>query len=139
MPYKASYSSNFKMGDAKHVSIVMRAWKIFEENKLDENNPILADTISLELSDGRKVKGRHDFYNTIKQIRDGATDLKVSMVAFMGVKPLDRDGDVVLIWLTESYTTKDGQKGTMDIHQVWGFNKAGKVDFLKTFESKTSM
>lgn len=137
MPYTATFSSNFKI-DSKYVEKVLNAWKSFEDNKLDPADPVIADTIHAEMADGSKINGKQAFFDAVKQLRSSISDLKVSMDAYMGVKSVDKNADFVLIWAVNSFT-RDGQKIVQDIHQVWGFNKAGQVDFFKDFSGGNSM
>lgn len=133
LPYSASYSSKFKISESnKYIGIVLSAWKAFENDKLEANSPWIADTVNAEMADGTKLKGKADFYNAIKQYRSSITDLKVDMPAFMGVKSIDKNEEIVLLWASETYT-QNGQKTTEDLHQVWIFNKAGQVAFFKDF------
>jgi hypothetical protein len=133
LPYVAHYSSNFKISQSnKYVEMVLSATKAFEDNKLDVISPWVADTINVEMADGSKFKGKQNFIQAGKKIRSTMSTIKVELDAFMGVQSVDRGEEIVLLWMTNTATMK-GQKGTMGIHQVWIFNKAGKLAFFKDF------
>ena len=128
--YTASYSSNFKISDASYSDKVLMLWKDFENNTLDQHIDMLSDTVSMTLSNGDRVKGRAENLAGAKEFRSSLKDYKVTIDAWTSLKSTDRNGNVVCIWGTESFTDKDGKKVTQRLHEVWGFNKDGKIDMM---------
>src|SRR5262245_1948655 len=53
-PYKAEYSSDFSIGDPNHAKMVLDLFKMWEENKVDDMKPLLADSVWIEFPDGNK-------------------------------------------------------------------------------------
>lgn len=134
MPYTASYSSNFQMGDPKFSAIVLNAWKSYDDNTFDQSvNDLFADTIHAYLGDGTVVVGKDSFVNAIKGYRGSFTSAKSEVVAYMAVKSVDKKDNIVFVWGSETDTKTDGTTQKFDLHEVWAFNKDGKVDFFKQF------
>ncbi len=55
--------------------------------------------------------------------------------AWVPLKSVNRNEDWVAIWGTETDTYADGKKDIKDLHEIWRFNKDGKVVFMKQFAS----
>lgn len=129
-PYKASYSSNFKMADQTYADKVLALWKDFESNTLDSHVGWFADTVSMTLADGTTVKGKAENLAGAKQYRGSISNYKVTVDAWVSLKSVDRNQNVVCIWGTEEFTTADGKKVKQSLQEVWGFNKDGKIDLM---------
>jgi len=131
--YTANYSSNFKMSDAKYSDEILMLWKDFENNTLDKDIGMFADTVTMVMAQGTPVKGLKDNLAGAKAFRSSVTNYKVSVDAWMSLKSIDRDQNWVAVWGTENYTDKDGKAITQRIHEIWGFNKDGKVSIMMQY------
>lgn len=136
LPYTAMYSSKFQIGNSKFSRIVLNAWKSYDDNALDNVAEFVADTITAELPDGSVFKGKEDFMNGIKTYRGGFSTVKSEVVAWTPLKSMDKGDDMVCIWGNETDTKNDGTVQKTDLHEIWGFNKDGKVSFFKQFMSQ---
>ena len=133
MPYKATYSSNFQIGNSKYSKMVLDAWKAYDENTFDNSSfDFISDTIRATMSDGTVIKGKEKFMDAIKGFRGGFSSAKSEVAAWIPVKS-DKHDDLVLIWGTETDTKNDGTSTKSDIHEIWGFNKDGKLNFFKQY------
>ncbi len=139
MPYTASYSSNFTMGDPSYSEKILTLWKDYENNTLDSHIDMLADTVTITLADGQTVKGKAENLARVKQFRGSIKDYKVSVDAWVSLKCTDRNQNVVCIWGDENFTDKDGKHVTSRIHEVWAFNNDGKVTLMLQFIGQGGM
>ena len=137
--YTASYSSKFTVADQSYSDKVLTLWKDFENNTLDKHIDLLADTVNMTLSNGSMVKGKAENLANVKQYRGSITNYKVTLDAWVSLKSTDRNGNVVCVWGTEEFTDKDGKKVKARTHEVWGFNKDGKVDFMLQYSGMGGM
>ena len=131
--YKATYSSNFVMDDAKYSNVILTLWKDFEDNTLDKHRSFFSDTITMLLADGKKVKGLENNLKGVKQSRNALKNYKTSVVAYMSIKSVDENKHFVTIWGDDNFTDKNGKKATVHTHEIWGFNKDGKVDYMAQY------
>lgn len=131
--YTANYSSNFKMSDAKYSEKILTLWKDFENNTLDKHIDLISDTVTMVMAQGGTVKGKADNLAGVKAFRGSVTNFKASVDAWMSLKSVDRDQNWVAIWGTESFTDKDGKAVTQRIHEIWGFNKDGKISIIMQY------
>ncbi len=133
-PYKANYSSDFKMGDAKNAKMILELWKDWDDNALGRHD-FISDTVMMFFPDGSVVKGKDSALAAAKRYRGSMSSATSSVDAFMPLKSIDRDENWVAIWGTETDTFPDGKTEKRDLHEIWRINKDGKIDFMKQFAS----
>jgi hypothetical protein len=139
MPYTAGYSSSFTMADPNYSEKVLMLWKDYENNTLDKHADMISDTVTMLLADGTLVKGKASNMTGVKEFRGSIKDLKVTVDAWMSIKSLDRDENLVCVWGNETFTDKDGKQVSRRMQEVWGFNSAGKVSLMLQYVGQGSM
>ena len=133
LPYTAAYSSNFKIADPSYAAKVLTLWKDFESNTLDKHTDMFADTVTMLLAEGAPVKGKAENLAGAKAYRSSLKSYKVTVEAWTSLKSVDRNEISVGIWGVEEVTDKDGKQSTHRIHEVWGFNKDGKISLMMQY------
>ncbi|WP_426667608.1 hypothetical protein ACPPVU_16420 [Mucilaginibacter sp. McL0603] len=139
MLYKADYSSSFTMADPSYSEKVLTLWKDYENNTLDKHADMISDTVTMLLADGTLVKGKANNMAGVKDFRGSIKNLKVKVDAWMSIKSLDRDENLVCVWGNETFTDKDGKQVSRRMQEVWGFNSAGKVSLMLQYVGQGSM
>jgi hypothetical protein len=137
--YTAGYSSNFTMADPSYSDKVLTLWKDYENNTLDKNVDMFSDTVTMLLADGSMVKGRAQNLAGVKEFRGSIKNLKITIDAWMSLKSLDRNENVVCVWGNESFTDKEGKEVSRRVQEVWGFNSAGKISLMMQYAGMGSM
>lgn len=132
--YKASYSSNFTIGSPEYSDKILMLWKDFENNTLDKHIDMLADTVTMMFADGSVVKGKAENLKNVKEYRGSMQNYKVTLHAWLSLKS-DKNENVVCVWGSEEYTNKAGKQVKAGTHEVWIFNKEGKVGLMMQFAS----
>ncbi len=135
MPYKASYSSNFKMGNQKYAKMILDLWKDWDDNAFNRHD-YFSDTITAYFPDGSMVKGKSAFMENSKKYRDGFTAVKSIVHAWVPLLSEDQKMDVVCVWGQEDDTTADGKSTKSNLHEVWFFNKDGKISAFRQWMAK---
>lgn len=125
--YKATYSSNWVMAGSSYSNKVLACWKDFEDNSIDKHQSWFADTLTVMFADSKAKKGKAENLADVKKFRSSLKDYKVSVRAWISMKSVDKGDNLVCIWGNESYTGGDGKKVDHGLHEVWVFNKAGKI------------
>ena len=133
--YKATYSSNFKMGSQKYANQILELWKDWDNNVFTKAD-WFADTMTGYFPDGSMVKGKEAFIEAGKKYRGGFTTVKSTVSAWVPLKVEDKNMEAVCIWGQEEDTTPDGKKTTANLHEVWFFNKDGKIAAMRQWTSK---
>jgi hypothetical protein len=135
IPYTASYSTSFEMGDPAFITtIVQGSWKDWEDNNLDNMNNWVADSILAYHSDQVMVSGKDSLIARWKRGRAMYTSSKPTIDAAMSVRATDKNENWVLVWATEIITKTDGTTDTVNIMETWRINKEGKADLLYQFD-----
>lgn len=136
-PYTATYSSKFQIGDPKYAQIVLRLWKDWDDNALDRSTSMFADTVTMYHPDGTMLKGKDENLAEAKKVRSQFASVKSTIHAFVSLKSTDQNENWVAIWGTEEDTGKDGTITSTELHEIWRFNKDGKIDVMRQFMSKS--
>lgn len=135
-PYTALYSSQFTIGNAEHARMILTLWKDWDDNMLDRNVALMADTISMDTPDGQTIRGRDSVMMVFKQARSQYTTVKSVVEAYMPLRSTDRNEDFVAIWGLETDTSSDGSTTTKRIQEVWRINRDGKIDYMRQYTAK---
>lgn len=134
-PYKATYSSNFKIGKAAYAKMVLELWKDWDDNNFDRHD-FMADSIVMLFPDGTIMKGKEEAMAGAKKFRGSFASAKSTVHAWLPLTSTDKNEDAVCIWGQEEDTYTDGKVEKKDIHEVWWFNKAGKVTRMRQWAAK---
>jgi hypothetical protein len=126
-PYKVE-STNISIGNMAYAQKVLRAWKDYDNNTMDNMAPIFTEDILATFPDGTVIKGRDNLMKYIKDFRDGLAGASSIVHACTTLKSPDQpDREVVSIWGVETDTNKDGTTTKTQLNEVWFFNKQGMV------------
>jgi hypothetical protein len=131
LPYTATYSSQFEIGDAKNVEMIMNVWKAWDDGNLQASRKYFADTMHFYFRDGNKMAGPTD--STLaggQMVRNLFTAVKSTIQAIVPLKSTDKNENWVCVWGTEVSTDKQGKTDSVDLQETWRLNKDGKVDLL---------
>lgn len=136
IPYQALYSSNFVMGDPANSRLILEMWKDFDDNAFERHEAMFADSTKIYMADGQVVKGKDGMMEGVKMYRNSLADVKSDVHAYMSFKSVDRNENWVAIWGVENNTMKDGKKVSVSLHEIWKFNKDGKIDEIRQYSAK---
>jgi len=132
-PYKASYSSNWAISGSSYSNKVLACWKDFQDNSFDKHASWFADTLNVMMADSKPVKGKAENLAGVKAFRSSIKDYKVMIHAWISMKSVDKGDNIVCVWGDESFTDKDAKHVSRGLHEVWIFNKAGKIATIIQF------
>ena len=135
LPYKAGYSSDYKIGNPAYSKMVLELWKDWDDNTFDKHD-YFADTVTMYLPDSTVVKGKAENLAGAKKYRGGMTSAKSVVHAWVPLYSNDTKDNLICIWGTETDTWPDGRVTKRDLHEVWWFNKDGKVSAMRQWASK---
>lgn len=125
---------NISMGNPAYSNIVLRVWKDFENNSMDNSRAYFADNVVGHSSNGDVIKGKENMFKTSIDYRNSFKDVKFKIIACTTLKsPGDADHEIVMIWAESNYTTQDGTIQKVNEQEAWYFNKQGKIDQFYQF------
>jgi hypothetical protein len=136
LPYTANYSSQFALGNQAHATRILELWKDYDDNSFQRHLDYYADTASFFTSDGMIFKGRDSSLAMVSKYRSGLTNVKSTVDAWIPLRSTDRNEDWVAIWGTETSTDSQGKTTTNAVHELWSFNKDGKVASMRQYHAQ---
>jgi len=135
LPYTASYSSSFKMGNSDYSAMIVQgSWKDWETNTMDNMKSWLADTVIAFQSDNTMVVGVDSLQARWKRGRAGYTSVIDTLNAVVPLYSTDKNENWVLVWATEINTDTKGKTDTVGVMETWRINKDGKADLLYQYD-----
>jgi len=136
LPYTATYSSQFVMGNPAHAKMVLDMYKAYEDNNFSGDNRF-SDTATFILPDGQVLKGSDAIMNALTQGRSAVSNAAFTISAVMPVHSVDKNTDWVLVWGRQPFHSADGSSGQSEFQSIWQVNKDQKIDFVQIYEGKT--
>jgi hypothetical protein len=134
-PYTAEYSSKFKIGNPKYSKMILELWKDWDNGQLEMHQDYFSDTITYQTPTGEVIRGKDKFLSTGKQNRNMYSNVKSSLEVWIPLKSIDKDQDWVAVWGREDDTDKSGKMTSSMLHEIWGFNKDGKIVFFRQYSA----
>ena len=135
LPYAASYSSSFEIGDPAHSATILQgSWKDWELNKMENMKSWAADTVVVYLSDASVVRGVDSLQARWTRNRTAYTAVIDTISAVVPLRSTDKNQNWVLVWATEINTMPNGTKDTVYLMETWRMNKDGKADVLYQYD-----
>jgi hypothetical protein len=132
-PYTAEYSSRFEIGNPAYSKMILDLWKDWDNNQPDMHQDYFSDTIVFQAPDGMVIQGKENFLSAGKEQRNKFSNVKSSLEVWIPLRSVDKDEDWVAVWGREEDTDKDGKQSTTMLHEIWGFNKDGKIVFFRQY------
>ncbi|MGZ3939225.1 MAG: hypothetical protein ACXVLT_11245, partial [Flavisolibacter sp.] len=127
---------NISLGNPAYSDIVLKVWKDFENNSMDNSRPYFTDNVVGHSSGGTVVTGKENMFKTSNEFRNSLKDVKFRIVACTTLKsPDDPDHELVMIWAERYFTMQDGMVLKTNAQEGWYFNKQGKIDQFYQFSA----
>jgi len=133
LPYKAGYSSNFKLGSHDWSKMVLSLYKDYEKNDFQTHRAWFSDTATAVLPNGQVVRGIDEVINYFQKDRQTNGDVTFTMDAIIPLTSVDRKENWVALW-----GTSQTQQGKQEFQAIWRINKDKKVDFMKFYSAQAS-
>ncbi|NTS42500.1 hypothetical protein HRG84_16480 [Flavisolibacter sp. BT320] len=126
-PYKVALTK-LSPGNEQFTKYVLNAWKAYDDNRLDDIGFIISDTVFASFPNGQTVKGKEAFMQGLREHRGQFASAVSRVTACTTLKsPDEAMNEFTLIWGEELDTKKDGTVQRFSLHEVFVFDKAGKV------------
>ncbi|GAC1383860.1 MAG: hypothetical protein NVSMB45_11480 [Ginsengibacter sp.] len=133
--YTAAYSSDYSIADKKYSDIILTLWQDYENNTLMAHD-FFADTVTIMMADGNIIHGKQQMGQAIGGFRNSLKSVSTSVHAWVPLHSNDLKTNVVCIWGSETDTYPDGHTAVQELHEVWFFNKDGKISLMRQWAAK---
>jgi hypothetical protein len=120
-PYKASYSNDFKIGDANHSKLILDFFTGWEDGSMKNWKDVLADSVWIDFPDGQHFWLSKDSVISMgRQFRSHSSNIKLDIEGFMPIHLNDKNEDYVLVWEKDYITDKNTNKlDSVGSHSFW--------------------
>lgn len=136
-PYTADYSSSFEMGDPKNALTLLKLYKDWDNNTMNNSKEYFADQDTMVFSNGYMFTGSRDSLIAMaSQERGKMGNVVDSVHAWIPLRSKDKNEDWVLIWSKEITTDANGKKTSKEIQETWRFDKNGKINLVYQYEQQ---
>lgn len=133
---RAKASTQFAIGNPAHATKIQELWQDYDDNAFPRHAHYYSDDFMATLSDGQVIRGRDSAMMMVTQYRSGLTNVKSTIDAVVPLKRTDKNEDLVAIWGTETATDNQGRTFTTAIHELWSFDKDGKVKSIRQYTAQ---
>lgn len=135
MPTGRDAITGHTIGKSLYATMIMEMWKDWDDNTFDKHD-YMADSVIMFLPDGMVTKGKQENLEGAKKFRGSLTSAKSVIYSCVPLLSPDKKEDAVCIWGEEEDVFADGKIEKRGIHEVWWFNKAGKIIAMRQWVAK---
>ena len=133
-PYNINYSSDFSIGDPKHVQTVLTLWKDYDNNTLEAHKDAFADSIQFTTAEGNVMRGPRDsVIHALAAYRGSFANAIDSVDVVVSLQPKGKEESWVCIWGKEIDTHKDNKVDSVYVQEDWMFDKNGKITRIEQY------
>ena len=136
MPYTATYSSQFTIGDQKISEKILTLFKQWDDNKLADGKSMFADSVYFYADNWAFQGTRDSFFTVSQQQRNNYKEVKTVVHAWIPVHSTEKNEDWALIWSTAYTTDTKGKVDSASYQDTWKINKNGQFDLMYDFQAK---
>lgn len=131
------YSADFEIGSSAQAQIVLDCWRHYDNNTLDSATGFFSDTVEMIIPGMATVKMQRDSAIAFTKLgRSMYSSVKSDIGVVIPIREPNKKDDWVLVWADETTKTTDGKEAKRALHEVFGFDKAGKINHIHQFETK---
>ena len=132
-PYTAIKSNSFEKGNEHYAKNVLDIWRQYETGKLITIEKFFSERVRLILPDKIFEGSRDSIITLYQKRRDGFSDMQCFVYSWMPVLTVDTKQDIVFVWGLYVGTRKNGDRDYAQVHEIWRFDKKGKITEMEQF------
>lgn len=134
-PFAPIYSNEFDPGKPEYARMVLQVWRQYETGSMKPEWKSFADTIRLILPDKILHGHKDSILQLYQQRRDRYINMQCFISSWLPVHFTDEGDDVVYVWGIYDGTFANGDRDYAMVHEIWRFNKDGKISELEQFRT----
>ena len=135
MPYAATQTDDWKMGDPEKLRLILNFYKNLEADTLyDQLAAHIADTITnLNFENKTFRLTGPQFADLVKKFRSRFSKLDEEFRTYMVVHSDKLNYDQVMLWVKETGTYKNGKVDSTMYQENWRINADGKIFYRGSY------
>jgi hypothetical protein len=134
-PYAPVKSNSFEKGSDHNAKNVLDIWRQYETGNLNAAKKFFADSIRLILPD-QIFEGSKDLViQQYQKRRETFSDVQCFVWSWLPVHTTDTKENIVYVWGLYDATKKNGDRDYAMVHEIWRFDKKGKIKEMEQFRT----
>ena|ERR1700694_1336355 len=134
-PYSPVYTNDYEMASPWLSQQVLNFWKEFETGDVMHAGRNCSDTLSFILPDVVLQGSRDSVLHAFKKRRAAYSDMQCYIDSWMPMRAKGRNEQLVFLWGRQDGTTIKGTRVYRVLHEIWRFDRAGKIRQLEQYET----
>ncbi|HEX5667953.1 MAG TPA: hypothetical protein VFX73_04060 [Chitinophagaceae bacterium] len=133
LPYTATYSSDFSMGNPELVKVVLDMYKAVEENRMEDLGKYYADSvIRYNFAQKQILLTRDEMVKLATDFRAQFKEFSETPLAFTALHSNDKNEDWVITWIKEKVVYNNGKVDSTTYQENWRF-RDGKIYMVDSY------
>jgi hypothetical protein len=134
-PIAPVHSNEFEKGQPQHAMRVLQVWRQYETGNVKKESASFSDSIRFILPDVVWNGKKDSVLSLYQKRREGYSNMQSFVYSWMPVHVSDEGDDMVWVWGLYDGTRKNGQRDYAIVHEVWRFDRNGKIKELEQFRT----
>ncbi|ANE53132.1 hypothetical protein SY85_24325 [Flavisolibacter tropicus] len=129
---------NWEMGSHENTRTVLKMYKAWDEKSIKDMEALLADSIIMELPDGkRRAAARDKMVEELVKARNHYLSTSNEIIAAYPIHNIDHNEDWVNVLVYNKWTYNDRVRDSLLYQDLWKI-KDGKINYLLTLQLSPS-
>lgn len=129
---------NWEMGSHENTRTVLKMYKAWDEKSIKNMEALLADTVTMELPDGkRRAAARDKMIEELIKARNKYLSTSNEILAAYPIHNLDQNEDWVNVLVYNKWMYNDRVRDSLLYQDLWKI-KDGKINYLLTLQLSPS-
>ncbi|HEU4473071.1 MAG TPA: hypothetical protein VFR58_18395 [Flavisolibacter sp.] len=134
--YSPEYTSGYTIGDFGQVKTVTEIWKHYENGDLMLAAPQFADNLTIVFPDHTISGAKDSVLAQLKAEREAFIAVQCSISSWLPVRTKEKKDEWVFLWGKQIRSDKNGGTRSIEVHEIWQFDKQGKVQFMQQYHTR---
>jgi hypothetical protein len=135
-PYSPLYQTDFTKGDEAKANTVLNIWKGYESGNFSSYLAHFAEDVTMVFENDRFTDKKDIAVEKLRVRRKHITTTQIHVEYWQPVFMPRLQEHWVFIWGRFEGTIRRNDLESWNIHQVWKFNKDGKIYFMQEYKSR---
>ena len=134
-PFQPVHSNETEKGKDALARIVLDVWRNYETGNVVAQKKNFADSVRIIFPD-KILDGTRDMViQQLQSKRTGYSNMQCFVYSWKAVHVADTNEDLVWVWGLYDGTTTKGERDYAIVHEIWRFDRNGKIRELEQFRT----
>ena len=134
-PYVPVNSNSYEKGRDLNAKIVLQVWKQFETGNVSNEAAHFADSLRIILPHKIYQGTKDSVLNMYRKEREKYQTMQCFVHSWMPVRMQEEGDEMVYLWGLYDGTLKNGDRDYKLVHEIWRFDKNGRIREMEQFKT----